>query len=83
MATTTIQQRDATSPTGWRTVTIKSDAEIIGTSQTRDYWRIGTDVYSADQSGTLDTRAYPMGARWECTLAHWKASKSYDSYVSR
>jgi len=49
--------------------------EKIGTSEFRDFWHIGENIYASPVDAEMDTQGFPMGKRWECTLNHWNHYK--------
>lgn len=48
-------------------------AERLATAGEVSYWLHGGEVYRLHEYETprFDTYGLPMGARWECSKAHW------------
>ena len=55
--------------------------KIIAMSQTHHAWLIDGNVYLAPTNALMDMSGIPLGARWECSIAHWRAY--WDVYAQR
>ena len=47
-------------------------AKIIATNNVTDLWLIGDQCYFAPNGCQMDVHGLPQGARWECSLNHYK-----------